>query len=152
MSYTAHTIVLSNIYVWNTVVPYNVIEYNGIQYTTCRDFDHVSRYKGHRQVIHNADGDDRFVTLEIPNAFSSNLDVEYYEVPKTEENRLDIIAYKKLGSANYAWVIAYFNSIEDGFSCHEGQLLQIPNNITSLFNSGEILATVSALNLNLGSE
>lgn len=133
--------------------PYQEIPYEGIQYTNCRDYGHISRYKGLRQVVHNPDNtDERYMALETVNPFTTNADVDYYEVPSQYENRLDIIAYEELGSASYAWVIAYFNNIEDGFSVHEGQLIKIPKNISSLFNSGEILQTVPALGLNLGSE
>lgn len=133
--------------------PYQEIPYEGIQYTNCKDFGHISRYKGLRQVVHNPDStDERYMALETVNPFTTNADVDYYEVPSRYENRLDIIAYEELGSASYAWVIAYFNNIEDGFSVHEGQLIKIPKNISSLFNSGEILQTVPALGLNLGSE
>lgn len=133
--------------------PYQEIPYEGIQYTNCRDYGHISRYKGLRQVVHNPDNtDERYMALETVNPFTTNSDVDYYEVPSRYENRLDIIAYEELGSASYAWVIAYFNNIEDGFSVHEGQLIKIPKNISSLFNSGEILQTVPALGLNLGSE
>lgn len=133
--------------------PYQEIPYEGIQYTNCRDYGHISRYKGLRQVVHNPDNtDERYMALETVNPFTTNADVDYYEVPSKYENRLDMIAYEELGSASYAWVIAYFNNIEDGFSVHEGQLIKIPKNISSLFNSGEILQTVPALGLNLGSE
>lgn len=133
--------------------PYQEIPYEGIQYTNCRDYGHISRYKGLRQVVHNPDNtDERYMALETVNPFTTNSDVDYYEVHSKYENRLDIIAYEELGSASYAWVIAYFNNIEDGFSVHEGQLIKIPKNISSLFNSGEILQTVPALGLNLGSE
>ena len=137
---------------YNTLTPYEVIDHRGIQYTTCKAYDHISRYKGLRQVIHNPNDPDRFIALETPNPFSTNTEVVYYDVPATEENRLDIIAHKYLGSAQYAWVIAYFNGIEDGFTVSEGQRLMIPKSISSLFNRGEILASVSALQLNLGTE
>lgn len=137
---------------YNTLIPYKVIEYEGIQYTTCKQFDHISRYKGLRQVIHSPDNPDRFSSLEIPNAFSTHTDVIFYDVPADEENRLDVIAKRFLGSSNYSWVIAYFNEIEDGFTIREGQRLKIPTTISSLFNTGEILAPISALQLNLGSE
>lgn len=133
--------------------PYDEIEYEGIQYTNCRDFGHVSRYKGLRQVVHSPEtSEERFIALETVNSFETNANIDFYEVPARYENRLDIIANELLGSANYAWVIAYFNNIEDGFSVHEGELLRIPKNISSLFNTGEILQTVPALGLNLGSE
>ena len=136
----------------NTYEPYQEIEYIPIQYTTCRDFDHISRYRGLRQVIHNPDEADRFVALETTNPFVSNMEVDYYTVPSYLENRLDIIALEHLGSANYGWVIAYFNGIEDGYTVREGQRLMIPKNLSMLFNKGEILAPVSALTLNLGQE
>ena len=137
---------------YNTLIPYEVLEHKGIQYTTCKAYDHISRYKGLRQVIHNPSYSDRFIALEPPNSFSTKTDVLYYDVPATEENRLDIIAFKYLGSAQYAWVIAYFNGIEDGFTVREGQRLVIPKSISSLFNKGEILASVPPLQLNLGTE
>lgn len=137
---------------YNTLVPYKTLDYKGIQYTSCRDFNHISRYRGLRQVIHSPNEPDRLVTLEIPNSFTTNTDVNYYEVSADTENRLDIIAYRFLGSAQYAWVIAYFNGIEDGFTCREGQKLAIPKSISSLFNTGEILQAIPASTLNLGSE
>ena len=68
------------------------------------------------------------------------------------ENRLDIIANQFLGSSSYAWIIAYLNNIEDGFSVSEGQRLAIPKSISSLFNTGEILQPIPATSLNLGRE
>lgn len=138
--------------IYNTLVPYDVIEHKGIQYNTCRNYDHISRYKGLRQITHNPNSFNRFITLESPNCFESSANVIFYDVPATEENRLDIIANRFLGSASYSWVIAYFNSIEDGFTVREGQRLRIPKDISSLFNKGELLASVSALQLNLGTE
>ena len=96
---------------------------------------------------------ERFIALETPNAIISNkLSVKFHTVTTTEENRLDLISYKELGSVSYAWVIAYFNRIVDGYTVHEGQRLTIPVNITSLFSKGELLAPVSPSVLNLGSE
>lgn len=138
---------------YNTLVPYKVLDYRGIEYNVCKDFSHISRYKGLRQIAHNPNSDtDRFVALETPNPFASNVDVQYYYVPTTEENRLDLIAYKFLGSASYSWVLAYFNGIEDGFSVYPGQRIMIPQTFTSLFNTGEILASIPATRLNLGRE
>lgn len=137
---------------YNTLVPYKVIKHTGIQYSTCREFDHISRYKGLRQVIHDPDSFNRFMTLETPNPFMSSTEVQFYDVPAHEENRLDIIAHKFLGCASYSWVISYFNNIEDGFTVREGQRLKIPKSISSLFSKCEILAPVSALQLNLGTE
>ena len=138
---------------YNTLKPYQIIPYSGIGYGTCVDFNHISRYQNLRQVTHNANStSDRFVTLETVNPFTTNCSVHYYDVPAHEENRLDIIAYKELGSAQYAWVIAYFNNIEDGFTVREGMKLAIPNAITDLFSGGEMLASVSPTLLNLGTE
>lgn len=137
---------------YNTLVPYKTLDYKGIQYASCRDFNHISRYRGLRQVIHSPNEPDRLVTLETPNPFITNTDVNYYEVSADTENRLDVIAYRFLGSAQYAWVIAYFNGIEDGFTCREGQRLAIPKSISSLFNTGEILQAIPASTLNLGKE
>lgn len=139
---------------YDTLSPYITIPHKPIQYTVCRDFSHISRYKGLRQVVHCSDSNvDRFIALEIPNAISnSNIEFEYYTVPLVEENRLDIIANKFLGSAQYSWVLSYINGIEDGFTVREGQRIKVIKNFTDLFNKGEILASVSALTLNLGSE
>lgn len=139
-------------FVQNTLTPYAEIEHKGIQYTTCRDYSHISRHACLRQVVHNPVDEDRFIALETPNGFSTKSDVVYHYVKSYEENRLDTIAYNYLGSASYAWVIALFNNIEDGYSVQEGQRLAIPSNLSSLFNRNEILAPVPAIQLNLGSE
>ena len=136
----------------NTLTPYNSIDYKGIQYQVCRDFDHISRYKGLRQVAHNPEDTDRFIALETPNAINHNVELKYYDVMQVEENRLDVIANKLLGSAQYAWVIAYFNNIDDGFSVSAGQRIVVPKSISSLFKTGELLASIPASTLNLGSE
>lgn len=138
---------------YDTLRPYDILEHKGIQYGVCRDFNHISRYRRLRQVTNNvSDMSERFVDLETPDLFETHSDVTYYEVPTTEENRLDLIAYKMLGSAQYSWVIAYFNGIEDGYTAYAGQKLAIPKNITQLFEKGECLASVSPTTLNLGSE
>ena len=136
----------------NTHEPYYELEREPIQYSVCRDFNHISRYKGLRQVVHEADTQNRYIALETPNGFKTRVEVEYYTVPASKENRLDIIARDKLGSASYAWVIAYINEILDGFTAEEGRVLAIPVSVTSLFNEGEILSAIPANKLNLGSE
>ncbi len=137
---------------YNTLTPYKTIERDDIQYTYCHDYDHISRYKSLRQVIHQGLSSDRYIALETNNSFHTHADVTYYTVPANLENRLDIIARDQLGSANYAWVIAYFNDIEDGFTVQEGTKLAIPRNISLLFNTGECLASIAVTSLNLGSE
>lgn len=139
-------------YIQNTLSPYFEIDHRGIQYCTCRDFSHISRHACLRQVVHNPEDSDRFMALETSNAFHSACDVVYHDVKSHEENRLDIIANNYLGSAKYAWVIALFNNIEDGFTVHEGQKLSIPTSVSSLFSKGEILAPIPAMRLNLSSE
>lgn len=138
---------------YDTLIPYDVLEFDGIQYTPCHDFSHISRYRGLRQIVHNPKSlSDRLLTLETPNEFKTNVDVMYHEVTPDEVNRLDLIAYRTLGSAQYSWVIAYFNSIEDGYTAVAGEILQVPENFTSLFKSGELLASVPPTSLNLGVE
>lgn len=138
---------------YDTLIPYKVIPYDGIDYTVCRDFDHISRYKGLRQVVHNpTDTAERFITLETVNALTSNASYRYYTVPVSEENRLDLIAYKFYGSPNYSWVISYMNNIEDGFTVYEGQKIKILDSFSDLFAQGEILASIPPMSLNLGSE
>lgn len=132
--------------------PYKIIEHNGIAYTVCVDYDHISRYRNLRQVTHYTSDSDRYTTLETVNPFTTNTTVKYHEVTATEEDRLDLIAYNELGSATYAWVIAYFNQIEDGYTVREGQRLVMPESVTALLSKGEILAPITALKLNLGEE
>lgn len=137
----------------DTLVPYDEVDYHGIQYTTCCDYAHISRYRMLRQIIHNPlVADSRFMSLETPNPLKTSCDCIYYDVPPAEVNRLDIIASKLLGSSDYSWVIAYFNGITDGYSVPYGQRLVIPKSITSLFANGEILAPVSPFALNLYTE
>jgi hypothetical protein len=141
------------IYGQDLTTPYATIDYGGIVYSTCKDFDYISRYRNLRQVVHCPnDVEERTVTLETVNPFITNTEVKYHEVTTSEINRLDLIAENELGSATYGWVIAYFNKIEDGFTAREGQKLIIPNNVTALLNQGEILAPITALRLNLGEE
>lgn len=139
-------------YVSSTTDPYAELERDDIQYTYCRDFDHVSRYRGLRQVIHQGQSPERYIALESPNAFETHTNITYYTVPANRENRLDLIAQELLGSPDYKWVVAYFNEITDGFTVHEGATLRIPKTVSSLFETGEILAPVPAIRLNLGAE
>lgn len=139
-------------YIQDTLTPYAKIEHESIQYTNCRDFKHLCRYNGLRQIVHEPQSYDRFIALETFNVFSSNAEVVYHTVKHSETNRLDLIAYDYLGSASYSWVIAYFNNIEDGFTAYEGQQLAIPKDISSLLATGELLAPISAFRLNLGTE
>lgn len=133
--------------------PYDTIPHEGIAYSVCKDFNHISRYRNLRQVVHLPNSADRYITLETVNPLTTNnLEVIYHEVELSEENRLDLIANKYLGSASYSWVIAYFNSIEDGYTVRQGQMLIIPKTITSLFSGGELLAPITALRMNLGEE
>lgn len=138
---------------YNTTTPYEVLEHKGIQYGVCRDYSHMCRYRRLRQVINNPDDiSDRFIDLETPNPFETHSEVIYYEVPASEENRLDVIAFNLFGSAQYSWIISYFNDIQDGFTVNAGQRLVIPKALTQLFEKGECLASVSPLTLNLGTE
>lgn len=141
-------------YTRDLTAPYKKIDFDGIVYSTCVDYQHISRYRNLRQVIHcPSDIDNQCVTLETPNPFITNSEIIYHEVTMPEENRLDIIAKEELGSATYSWVIAYYNKIEDGYTVREGQRLIIPKaGITQLLNQGEILAPITALKLNLGEE
>lgn len=138
---------------YDTLIPYSTVDYGGIDYTVCRDFKHISRYKGLRQIIHYPqDTDKRFIALETPNALKTKASFSWYEVLPTEQNRLDLIAKKFYGSAQYSWVISYMNHIEDGFSVYSGQKIMILDNFMDLFSGGEILASIPAMILNLGSE
>lgn len=136
----------------DTWTPYKEITRDPIQYTYCVDFNHISRYNPLRRVIHQGLSNDRFIALETANPFQSNMRYSYYTVPYDRENRLDLIAQEKLGSAKYAWVLAYINRIQDGFTVVEGTILAIPQSISTLFDRGELLASIQATKLNLGSE
>lgn len=138
---------------YDTLTPYKELSEEPIQYGTCRDYSHISRYRGLRQVVHNTTLSERFVSLETPNTFYTNIsNMQVHEVSHVEENRLDLIAQKYLGSATYSWIIAYVNNIEDGYTVHEGQKLNIPHDITELMQSGELLESIPAMQLNLGYE
>lgn len=138
---------------YNTLTPYKEIEHTGIEYMVCRDYGHISRYKGCRQVVHEPkDLVGKYIALETPNPIKSNASHFLYEVPMSEENRLDLIAKKFYGSAQYSWVISYYNGIEDGFTVYGGQKLLIFDNFTDLFAKGELLASIPAMSLNLGYE
>lgn len=136
----------------NTLNPYSKIDYGNIQYGVCVDYNHISRYKGLRQVTHNINSGDRFIALETPNAINDVSDFTYYVVPAVETNRLDIISNKLYGSAQYSWIIAYFNNIADGFTVNQGQRLKVPTSLSSLFATGQVLAPIPTNTLNLGQE
>lgn len=141
-------------FILNTLSPYKELDRQGIQYSVCRDYDHISRYRNLRQVIHCPDNaSDRFIATEVANPIVEN-DVQftYHVVTPDEENRLDVISYKHLGTASYAWAIAYFNNIEDGCTVKPGQTVKVPRSVTDLMTTGNILQSVTALQLNLGSE
>lgn len=138
---------------YDTLIPYKEIPAEPIQYGVCRDYDHISRYRGLRQVVNNTTIEDQFVSLETPNAFTTHMKTfKLHEVTLREENRLDLIAYEQLGSAAYSWVIAYLNQIEDGFTVRQGQKLYIPRSITDLMQNNEFLAAIPVMQLNLGVE
>ena len=140
-------------FILNTLSPYKELNRQGIQYSVCRDYDHISRYRNLRQVIHCPNNaSERFIATEVPNPIVEN-DVQftYHVVTPDEENRLDVISYKHLGTASYAWTIAYFNNIEDGYTVKPGQTVKVPRSVTDLMTTGNILQSVTALQLNLGS-
>lgn len=140
-------------YNYTTVTPYKVLPHNGIEYTVCKDYNHISRYRRLRQVIHYLEGTQRFITSEIQNSYDyDSLDIEYYVVSTDRVNRLDLISYDYYQTTSYNWVIAYINEIADGYTVFEGQTLMIPKRINQLFGSGCVLASVPPTSLNLGTE
>lgn len=133
--------------------PYKEANYVGISYSNPIEYDHISRYRNLREVTVGPNLVDKFALLETVNPLiTNNLEIIYHVVELSEENRLDLIANKFLGSSTYSWVIAYFNQIDDGYTVREGQTLIIPRTITALFANGEILAPINYLRLNLGEE
>lgn len=138
---------------YDTLTPYQEIEHTGIEYNSCYDYSHISRYKGLRRIAHNPYDTDRFVTLETPNPIvANNLNFYSYEVKQAQENRLDLIAEEVYGSAQYSWILSYFNNIEDGFTVNAGQQLKVLKNMSSLFEKNELLASIPGMSLNLGVE
>ena len=141
------------IYPRDLTIPYATAPYDGIVYSTCHDYPHISRYRDLRQVYHLPNSANKYITLETVNPFVTHSEVKYHEVTINEVNRLDLIAEKELGSATYSWILAYFNGIEDGYTVREGQKLVFPKQgVTALLNSGEILAPIPWTTLNLGEE
>lgn len=136
----------------DTYTQYAEVKRDPIQYSYCVDYKHISRYRSLRQVVHQGLSSDRFIALETVNPIVATKDIRYYTVPANRENRLDLIAQEQLGSATYAWIIAYINKISDGFTALEGTELAIPNSLSTLFEKGQLLSPVSANHLNLGSE
>jgi len=56
--------------------------------------------------------------------------VTYYRVQENDLMRMDLVSYKVYGSAEYWWIIANVNGIEDVFHDMEvGQLLTVPNKL-----------------------
>ena len=137
----------------DTYSKYAEVERDPIQYTYCVDYKHISRYRTLRQVIHQGLSEGRFVALETTNPIPTvSKNFKYYTVPLNRENRLDLIAADLLGSATYSWVIAYINRIQDGFTVLQGTQLIVPISLTSLFEKGGMLESITATKLNLGSE
>lgn len=141
-------------YILDTNNPYKKLDYKYIAYSVCKDYNHISRYRGLRQIVHSPEyQDERFISHESSNPIIyKDIPVIWHNVLVDEVNRLDIIAQRYLGSAQYAWVIAYFNNIEDGFTCNAGQNLKIPKTVTDLMKAGQILQSVPATSLNLSFE
>ena len=138
---------------YDTTRPYKVLDQQGIEYTVCKDYSHISRYKRLRQVIHYLSNNNRFMSLELQNSYDySNVEAEYYTVPADRINRLDLISYEYFGSASYSWIIAYINGIGDDYTIFEGQTLLIPKSLTQLFTNESVLASTPITSLNLGTE
>ena len=137
----------------DTTCAYKEVDYHGIEYTMCKDYEHISRYRRLRQVIHYLEGTDRFMTLETQNKYSySGVTYEYYTVTVDRENRLDLISYDYYNTISYAWLIAYVNGISDGYTVYEGRTLIIPTSITDLFGNNRILSPIPVSTLSLGTE
>lgn len=135
----------------DTTSPYDSVPYEGIEYSTCKDFDHISRYRRLRQIVHYLETPDRFTTLELQNGYDySGMEFDYYVVGEDRENRLDLVSYDYYGTPSYAWAIAYVNGIEDGYSVMSGRTLKMPKVVTELFKNGSVLSAVPATSLNLG--
>ena len=94
-------------------------------YTVPRKYDHISRYSIYRQII----DENKEIYHETANqtVIKETDEDLYHEVLKEEENRLDIIANKYYGNADFAWIIAMGNNLIDPFIVTPGEVLRIPN-------------------------
>ena len=59
--------------IYDTLQPQWNLEYVPNEYAVCMDFNHLCRYRGLRQLVHDPSSEEnRLVTLETPNPFESN--------------------------------------------------------------------------------
>lgn len=80
----------------------------------------LSRYRN----VKVADGN-YYETVDFPS--KEQLDsVPSYNIRVNRFDRLDILAYKYLGSGEYWWMIALMNDLDWAFGFEEGQIMRIP--------------------------
>lgn len=106
-------------------------------YSDCYSPYSVSRYK-RKSIMEYSDG--LYYSIELPEDLHIVTDdVSSYVVKGSDENRLDLIAYKFYGDATMFWVIASYNDIVDPMDVPVGTVLLIPSK-ASLYVSGGVLS------------
>lgn len=123
-----------------------------IRYTVARDFNYLSRYRMLRQIIIGEGTSNPVVVFEYPNKFTTSSTLQYHEVLPEEADRLDLLAYRLLGSVDYSWILAFINNIQDSYTVSNGFNLAYPSSVSDLLKSGEFFAPVSPISMNLGTE
>ena len=56
-------------------------------------------------------------------------DIPTFKIRLTKFDRLDILAFKHLGSGEYWWVLALMNDLDWMYGFEEGSILKIPINV-----------------------
>lgn len=90
--------------------------------------DDLDRYNQYDHIVQN--GRKRLESFSMPEVLEVSGD--YWVVPSTHQNRLDMIAHKFLGTPLLWWVIAMANDIKDPFNIPTGTSLLIPDEQTVL--------------------
>lgn len=103
-------------------------------YSTCKQYNHLSRYSKYRQII-----DDTTYIETFNQTIVEHSDGDQYHIVTTgQKNRLDIIALQYYNDASLWWVIALANNMIDPFIVTVDTILRIPS-LASLFKSGGAL-------------
>lgn len=113
-------------------------QFETLEYLDKVQYKNACRYKNLRTIrdtdtkkVHHESWNQKFIN-------SAKSEDTYITVTTETENRLDLIAYNKYGSARYWWIIAMANYIIDPFDVPIGTNLRIPP-IISLYKSGGVL-------------
>jgi hypothetical protein len=102
-----------------------------MRYAKPRVYNKISRYSVYRLIINYEN--ETYTETANQTTMDDSTEDKYYQVQKTDENRLDIISNNHYSSPIYWWVIAQANKIVDPFDVKEGTILRIPA-FNSLWN------------------